>query len=182
MIVVLIMSILVGVAVPSFREMFATQRTKTAAKTLFTAMKQARSEAMRLNGICDVYIVPASAGDWANGLEIQAASVGTVPAFGSTTACQFDSDGLGMGGAGDISYDNPLAVYAGQQYVLATPGPAAGDTLANIQYNRLGRSVGGTGLQFHFCDDDNLAQTRWTITLDSAGLPRYSSDGTCPLP
>lgn len=187
MIVVVILAILVGFAIPSFREAFATQRVKTAAKTMYTALRQARSEAIRMNGLCDVYIIPADQGDWATELHIVGVTVGgAVPAFDSTppvtyAACQFDGNGDGdFSDAGiDITYQNPLGVFSEQQSVNGTPDNA-GNTLANIRYNLLGRPVGGTVDPVDFCDDDGLAPLEWTITLDAAGLPQYATGAACP--
>ncbi len=175
MIVVLILSILLGVGIPSFREAFATQRVKTAAKTLFSAIKQARSEAIRLNGICEVYLVPNAATNWADGLQILAVTTGGNPAtFAANPAanpCVFTDNT----GTGNITYNNPLAIFTAQEYVRGTPAAA----LANIQFNRLGRPTAAPP-NIGFCDDDNLAPDQWTVEIDAAGLPRYSSDGTCP--
>lgn len=180
MIVVLILSILLGVAIPSFREAFATQRVKTAAKTLFAAVKQARSEALRMNGICDVHIIPESAGDWAQRLHIVGVSSGgAAPAFnagGAYATCQFDGNNDGdFADPGDITYQNPLAIFNGQEFVNGTPAAA----LAGIEFNSLGRPTAAVP-NVNFCDDAGLAHSQWTITLDAAGLPQYSStQGAC---
>ncbi len=182
MIVVLIVAILLGVGIPGFREAFATQRVKTAAKTLFTALRQARSEAMRMNGLCDVYVVPDDAGDWAAGLQIIAAPVGS----DATTVANIAADPTAVGNecvftdntaTGNITYKNPIAVFSEQEYVNGTPAVA----LANIRYNRLGRPS-PTGVvipQINFCDDGGLAQSRWSVSLGVDGLPQYASGGAC---
>lgn len=180
MIVVLILSILLGVAIPGFREAFATQRVKTAAKTLFTALRQARSEAMRMNGLCDVFIVPQTAGNWAGRLHLVGVTVGSgAPAFDTNAnyaACQFDGNGDGdfTDTNIDITYNNPLATFSAQQYVTGAPAAA----LASIQYNRLGRPTAAMP-QVNFCDDGGLTQTRWSVTLGADGLPQYTSGGSC---
>ena len=196
MIVVLILAILLGFGIPGFREAFATQRVKTAAKTLFTALRQGRSEAIRMNGICDVYIVPADSSDWAAGMQVIAANVGSnaatvlaIAADPTNTAnrCTFDANGDGdtTDANIDLVYNNPLAVFDGQDFVIGTPT----GTVPNVRYNRLGRPVDDDTatdppppFTFDFCDDDNLTQSRWTVTLGADGLPSYSSGGTCPIP
>lgn len=175
MITVLILGIVLGFGIPSFRESIATQRVKTASKTLFSAIQLARSEALRMNGICDVYVVPEAAGDWAQRVHVVGVSSGgAAPAFNAGqvyATCQFDSNNDGdFADAGDITYNNPLATFPAQDQVNGTPAAA----LANIEFNALGRPTAAIPA-INFCDDDGLAQSRWTITLSAVGMPQYSS-------
>lgn len=180
MIVVLILGIMVAVAVPGFREAFATQRVKAAGKTLYSALKQARSEAQRMNGICEVYLVPEDSTNWASELHLVAVTNGGgVPAFDATAGygdCQFDSAGDGYNAAhtGDIAYSNPLAVFPAQEYVTGTPAAA----LASIQFNLLGRATAAVPA-IAYCDDAGYAQAQWTVNLDAAGLPWYNRGSQC---
>jgi type IV fimbrial biogenesis protein FimT len=74
MVVVSVLIILAAVAVPSFRDMIASQRIKSASYELFASLMITRSEAIKRNA--NVTIAPASGG-WQQGWTITAAD-GTV--------------------------------------------------------------------------------------------------------
>lgn len=67
LITIAMFSIIAAVAVPSFTETAATQRVRSLATDLHTALLQARSEAIKRNA--DVAIEPA-AGGWSDGWNI----------------------------------------------------------------------------------------------------------------
>jgi type IV fimbrial biogenesis protein FimT len=67
MTVIAITSILIGIAVPSFREIVNSQRIKSASYELYSSLIVARSEAVKRN--TDVTITAASGG-WQNGWQI----------------------------------------------------------------------------------------------------------------
>ncbi|HSI25623.1 MAG TPA: GspH/FimT family pseudopilin [Methylotenera sp.] len=70
MVVISVVAILAGIAVPSFKEMVYNQRVKSASFELFASLMVARSEAVKRNG--DVTITPVS-GSWQSGWQITAA-------------------------------------------------------------------------------------------------------------
>jgi type IV fimbrial biogenesis protein FimT len=69
MVVLTLAGVLVGLAVPSFREFTASQRVKTAASDLAAAMLMARSEAVKRN---TSVTVTQAAGGWTNGWTVAA--------------------------------------------------------------------------------------------------------------
>lgn len=60
-----IMSVLAAVAAPSLSELVASQRAKSAASDVFTALLRTRSEAIKRN--TEVTLAPKTAGSWAAG-------------------------------------------------------------------------------------------------------------------
>lgn len=68
MVVVVIMAILVAIGVPSFQQMIASQKVKTAASRLQSALVLTRSEALKRN--TNITLAPATAGQWAAGWKI----------------------------------------------------------------------------------------------------------------
>lgn len=81
MIVIAIAGVLSAIAVPSFQAAIANQRAKAFAQELYLALNKARSEAIKLNGTCDVVVDFSDAADWAAGWSV--ASV-EPPAAGTT--------------------------------------------------------------------------------------------------
>jgi type IV fimbrial biogenesis protein FimT len=78
MVVMTVMAIMLGIGIPAFREFTATQRVKTAAYDLMTALLQARSEAIKRNA---AVTVTQGAGGWTDGWTV--ASGGTTLAIAS---------------------------------------------------------------------------------------------------
>lgn len=65
MIALAILSILVGIATPTFKGMLASQRVKTVAADLHTSLLQARAEAIKRNQ--RILLRPASGESWSDG-------------------------------------------------------------------------------------------------------------------
>lgn len=65
-----VLGVLLGIAVPSFRDFMATQRVKSAAFDLAAALLLARSEAVKRNA--DVTVAPATGTDWTTGWTVKA--------------------------------------------------------------------------------------------------------------
>lgn len=72
MIVLLIASILAAIAVPSFQSAVANQKSKGFAQDLYLALSQARAEAIKSNGRCDVSVIPADSAKWHTGWTVRA--------------------------------------------------------------------------------------------------------------
>ncbi|HEX5393871.1 MAG TPA: GspH/FimT family pseudopilin [Rhodocyclaceae bacterium] len=70
MVTIAILAILLGIALPDFRQMLASERVRSANSDLFSALLVARSEAIKRNGT--VTLVPASTISWAGGWTVQA--------------------------------------------------------------------------------------------------------------
>lgn len=65
-----VLAIMLGIAVPSFRNFIAAQKVKTAAYDLVSTMLLARSEAVKRNS--PVLVTPGSAAAWAGGWTVSA--------------------------------------------------------------------------------------------------------------
>ena len=65
-----VLAIMLGIAVPSFRNFIAAQKVKTAAYELVSSMMLARSEAVKRNS--PVLVTPGSAAAWAGGWAVSA--------------------------------------------------------------------------------------------------------------
>lgn len=65
MVVIVLLSILMGIALPAYREMIAEQKVRGAAIALHSALLLARSEAIKLNRT--VTLRPAGDEDWSDG-------------------------------------------------------------------------------------------------------------------
>ena len=68
MITIAVAVILLGIAVPSFRELIANQRIKSASFDLFSALNYARSEAIKRN--TNVTLSATTGTDWATGWQV----------------------------------------------------------------------------------------------------------------
>jgi type IV fimbrial biogenesis protein FimT len=93
--VMVILGIMMGLGIPSFRNFVAGQRVKSAATELMTTVLMSRSEAIRRNVAAGVTITPAASG-WAGGwsaaysgtiLQQQEALQGITVTTYSDTAC-----------------------------------------------------------------------------------------------
>lgn len=67
---IVVMVILLSVAVPSFRQIIANQRIKTASFDLFSALSYARSEAIKRNAPVSVQAGESVDGSWSTGWRI----------------------------------------------------------------------------------------------------------------
>lgn len=65
LITIAVVSIMIGIAVPSFRDMVANQSVRSAAETLHSSIVQARAEAVKRNA--NVTLRPATGETWSNG-------------------------------------------------------------------------------------------------------------------
>lgn len=65
LITIAVVSIMIGIAVPSFRDMVANQSVRAAAETLHSSIVQARAEAVKRN--TNVTLRPATGETWSNG-------------------------------------------------------------------------------------------------------------------
>lgn len=103
LITIAVLTILLTIAVPSFREFVQAQRVKTTSFELFAAITYARSEALKRNG--DV-MLSAATGGWGSGWSIsvggttlrsQSAIDSSVAITGSATAVTYGRDGRTSG-------------------------------------------------------------------------------------
>jgi type IV fimbrial biogenesis protein FimT len=75
LVVLTVLGIMLGIAVPSFKNFIASQRVKSASYELSTSMLLARSEAIKRN--TTVTITPVTTGDWTSGWNVTYVSGGT---------------------------------------------------------------------------------------------------------
>ena len=76
MIVMVIVGVMVSLAAPSMRDLIIRTRLKTAASDLHQSLMQARSEAIKRNGV--VQVVPNSGTNWALGWSVKEQAGGAV--------------------------------------------------------------------------------------------------------
>jgi type IV fimbrial biogenesis protein FimT len=75
MVTVVVLAVLMAVGIPSFRSFTATQRVKSVASDLTTALMLARSEAIKRN--TNVTIAPVTADTWTSGWTVSIVSTST---------------------------------------------------------------------------------------------------------
>ena len=110
MVTLTLLGVLLGIAIPSFRDFVATQRVKSAAFDLAAALLLARSEAVKRNS--DVTVAPVSGTDWTTGWTVKAGattllqkeSVEDVSITTVTTSVTFKSNGRPTAG-GNFQFD-----------------------------------------------------------------------------
>ncbi|WP_158290116.1 GspH/FimT family pseudopilin [Ramlibacter sp. WS9] len=76
LVVMTVIGILAGIAVPSFRNFIAQQRVKSASYEVSTSLLFARSEAIKRNA--QVKVAPAAGTDWGTGWNVTINAGGTV--------------------------------------------------------------------------------------------------------
>lgn len=164
-IAITIAAILVAFAIPGFQNSMANARTKAAAQAFFLTLQQARTEAIKFNGLCDVRIRPTDTTDWALGWSIVAENPGT------TTICSFDDDFDGT--TADITVDSPIGQWNALDRVVITGAPAE-----DLDYDRNGRlqdDISTTPIII--CDDENRVFQR-EVRADTSGLPEINLSET----
>ena len=101
--VVAVLAVLAGAALPELRSFMASQMVKTPASDLYASLVLARSEAIKRNAAVD--IVPAAT-DWAKGWEVQAGGKALRTQNGYPTRVSISSSVAGTvtyGGNGRLS-------------------------------------------------------------------------------
>jgi type IV fimbrial biogenesis protein FimT len=115
MVTIVIASILIALAGPSFSSLTASQRAKGAASELYATLAKARSEAITRNAT--VTVSPVSS-NWANGWQIVAPSSVVVDNHGATT-------GVTITGPTSFVYRTSGRASAAQTFVITgTAGSA----------------------------------------------------------
>lgn len=111
MITIVVLAILLGLAIPSFRSLLASQKVKTAASTMQAFLNITRAEALKRNA--SVTLAPNTAGQWNSGWKItdssgttlQATSpVTTISIIGPTTVVYQGSGRLLSGTTGTFKF------------------------------------------------------------------------------
>ena len=73
MVTLSVMIVMLGIAVPTFKNFTATQRVKAVAEDVATSLLLARSEAVKRNK--PVTIAPVTAGDWTSGWTVKETAI-----------------------------------------------------------------------------------------------------------
>lgn len=127
MVVVAITAILLVIGLPSFQGSMRSNRVATATNELMSSFTLARSEAIRSPGgaaICSTDDGTTCGGDWNDGWMVW---------------IDMDGDGLPTG-----ANDRVLRhIEANSKLVLAMTAPGGGTEATTIQFDRLGRRIGG---------------------------------------
>ncbi len=126
MVVVSIMGILAGIAVPSFQSLSQSQQVKNASFELFSSLSLARSEAIKRNS--NVTVTPVNASDWGQGWAITSAG-------GESLKIQSSLKGVSVTGASVIytRSGRPGSVAAFQIDVAAASVPTSNRRCIKIE-------------------------------------------------
>lgn len=146
MVTIAILSILLAIAVPDFRQMLASEKVRSANSDLFSALLMARSEAIKRNRQVD--LVPSASG-WTGGWTVQVA--GTV-----------------------LQTENALnstVVVTQQDNTGTTRNPAA-----NVSFGGNGRPIPNTNDTFIFYSSAVPAVAARCTGLSLSGLPETQRD------
>lgn len=160
LITIVVLGLVLGIAVPGFRDLVLNNRQASAVNELVTALQLARSEAITRNvaaptaiSVCASNNGTGCSGTWADGWIVFT-----------------DADGDGALEAGDLvlrSVDAPASI------AIAGPGGA-------VRYRRDGRSPDAT--DFVFCDTRGASRAR-VVQLGISGRPaaaKVLSTGASP--
>ena len=137
MVTISIAAVLMAVAAPSFRDLVAGQKIKTASYDVLSALTYARSEALKRN--LNVSLVQATGG-WQNGWEVKPAggvSVSTHEAFSGLTI---------TGPTGDLVYssDGRITSTAGQTFGISSAASSVPARCITIDLSGLPKSKVGS--------------------------------------
>lgn len=105
-----VMIVMLGIGVPAFKNFTATQRVKTAAVDVATALLLARSEAVKRNKT--VTIAPVTAGDWTSGWTVKESAL--------TVRQQEAVNGLAINGPATVSFQSNGRVAAAASFDLVS--------------------------------------------------------------
>lgn len=158
MLALAIIGIMATMAVPSWREMIASQRMQTITQDFYASLMLARSEAIKLGQ--DVRIVAHTNG-WADGWAVV---IDTNPP--------------------NAIYKTYAQCVANTAFCLklteAKPITFTAAPVTTITFKRDGRPDGAsTNITFSVCDKQNLT-TKRSINTGLSGQPLISLAGTCP--
>jgi type IV fimbrial biogenesis protein FimT len=95
MVVVVVMVVLLSVAVPSFRQVIANQRIKTASFDLFSALNYARSEAIKRNVSVSMRAGESADGAWSTGWRIVDSSNNLLRSWGAISSLTVSNTAAG---------------------------------------------------------------------------------------
>lgn len=160
LVVIAIMGILMGIAVPNVQTLLNNQKMKSATFDLVTTAMMARSEAIKWGGVSGSSIsIVAAANDFSNGWCI---------VFTSATTCSMSSPADGV-----MQIIKPTA-----KITYAYQG-----TVAPIVFNRTGRLAGGAAVSVLVTDVDSFATPR-CVKFDTNGNAsvRVMAAGTTSCP
>ena len=132
-----VVAIVASLAVPSFQNMIATQRVRSAANDLVTALNLARSEAVKRNRI--VTVTPA--GTWADGWTVSYVDGGNTITIQTHEALE----GVTMAGTAAISYRADGRRNSGNVNIEIVPPAGSGVSKHCIGVSPTGKPVSASG-------------------------------------
>jgi type IV fimbrial biogenesis protein FimT len=151
MITIALAAVLLAIVAPSFRQLIANQRIKTASFDLFSALNYARSEAVKRNAVGGVTLQAGALtnGAWGTGWRI------VDPADASKNLRSW-------GAVNNLS-------------VIEEAGP-----VASVTYGRDGRLTGGTAPRFEITTSPSISGVKARcVQVDLSGRPA-TAEGGCP--
>lgn len=182
MIVIGLVAVLAMFAIPGFQRSIANQDVKAAAQTIYLGINQARGEARRLSGTCNVIVVPKNVLNWGEGLDIFALTVGAIaPGDALPLPAARKCDLNGDGDTDDAGEDSAVLVaeVAGTTDVVVDTGASFGGGEVYVMFNRLGRVSYPDSLSMEVCDAAAYAHKR-VVSIGVSGLPRQEiGDSYC---
>ncbi len=163
MVVIAIMGIAMGIAVPELRSLMDNQKMKTASFDLVTAVMQARSEAIKYGATPNATISIAPSTTIATGTVYtgtQKFSNGWCIVFTSSSACSVTSPG------GDVMR---VAVPVGKVTYTVKTCTTTSTSSCVITFGRNGRLTSGQSVKIQVDNDLASAPLSRCVTIDAAG-------------
>ncbi|AEG00555.1 GspH/FimT family pseudopilin [Methylomonas methanica] len=175
MVTIAIAAILLGVAIPGFNSIIASNKLTTYANDLITTFNVARSEAIKRGQQVTITRISSTAGVWEGGWNIFVDVDGN-NAFnddGNTTLCQMNSDG-------SPSEDCLIKTFPALSngYTIRTGSSAYQNYVAYLPSGLAKNAVGDT---FRICDSSANNSKSKAIIISAAGRARAQS-GTVSCP
>lgn len=146
MLVITIAGIMAAVAAPSFHEALINERIKTVSTDLHLSLLAARSEAVKRSA--DVDMVPDNSSSWLNGWKVKVDSSGTVL--------------------------RTVDALSGVSLTCTNTGGSNG--CSKITFERSGRPVTGTTVEFHVYPTDSTKVEMRCVSISLTGMPRVERD------
>ena len=145
MVTVVVMVVLLGVAVPSFRQMIANQRVKTASFDLYSALSYARSEAIKRNATVTVRAGESVDGAWSTGWRIEDATSNLLRSWGAISSLTVSNTATGNATVLTFNSDGRLTTAAAPKLQIEPSTAVTGVSSRCVQISLSGRPTAQTG-------------------------------------
>ena len=144
MVTVVVMVVLLGVAVPSFRQMIANQRVKTASFDLFSALSYARSEAIKRNLPVSVRAGESVDGAWSTGWRIMDGA-NVLRSWGAISSLSVSNTATGNATVLTFGSDGRMTIAAAPKLQIQPSTSVTGVSSRCVQISLSGRPTTQTG-------------------------------------